>query len=146
MRLLLLIFVAFLVGGAEGPAPATEPTPAVAKPEPGALRLQADPQLVQWIRLRIQKPLREHCAECHADGEREGGFRIERHYDIMSGGEDYPIGIRPWQPDRSPVLQMMEWKLDQDLNMPPKKKVPDQVLADVRKWIEMGAPWPAEDP
>ena len=32
-----------------------------------------------------------------------------------------------------------------DLEMPPDEKLPDEVIADFRRWIELGAPDPRED-
>ena len=36
--------------------------------------------------------------------------------------------------------------LDNELEMPPNKKLPARVIADLQEWIRMGAPWPREEP
>jgi len=108
----------------------------------GGLRLAPDAEIAEWVRTKIQAPMHTHCGECHAGAMADGGFSIDRYERILGGGFDYPIGIRPWRPARSPVLQMMQWKLDDDLRMPPKQQAPAEFIADVERWIAMGAPWP----
>ena len=108
----------------------------------GGLRLAPDAEVAEWVRTRIQAPLRTHCGECHAGTKADGGYSIETYARILGGGFDYPVGIRPWQATRSPVLQMMQWKLDDDLRMPPKEQAPAEFISDFERWVAMGAPWP----
>nr|MBA3686722.1 hypothetical protein [Planctomycetota bacterium] len=110
--------------------------------DPGGLRLVPDRERAEWVRTRIQEPLLRHCGECHANGEADGGYTIDSHRRILSGGHDYSPGIRPWEPERSRVLQMLRWELDEDLNMPPKQQAPAEFIADMERWVALGAPWP----
>ena len=41
-------------------------------------------------------------------------------------------------PARPPAI----WVDDDDLQMPPEKRLPDTVVNDFRKWIQSGAVWP----
>jgi len=109
---------------------------------PGGLRLADDTVTVQWVRERIQAPLRKYCAECHADGKKKGGYRIDTYEQILSGGHDYTPAIRPWNGERSQLLKMIRWEGDEDLFMPPEEKLPAEVIADMERWVVMGAPWP----
>lgn len=120
----------------------TSPALTTAEPDAGGLRLAPDRERAEWVRTRIQAPLLRHCGECHANGEADGGYAIDSHRRILSGGHDYSPAIRPWDPERSRLLQMMRWELDEDLNMPPKERAPAEFIADMERWVAMGAPWP----
>lgn len=131
MRCLMLVLLPCLAAAAESPGP--------------ELVIAANQEVADWVREKIRKPLHEHCGECHAGGKNKGGFRIDTYALLMNGGEDYAVGIRPWQPERSPMLDMIKWQGDEDLNMPPEQQLPAEVIADIARWIAMGAPWPAEE-
>ncbi len=53
--------------------------------------------------------------------------------------------IVPGQPDESLLLRAIRYR-DEDLQMPPKGKLPDAVVADFEAWIRMGAPDPRTGP
>jgi hypothetical protein len=50
---------------------------------------------------------------------------------------------RPASIAESTIYEAMTWAND-DMQMPPKNKLPDDVIANFKKWIEMGAPDPRE--
>ena len=60
------------------------------------------------------------------------------------GGESGPA-IVPGQPDESLLIRAIRYR-DEDLQMPPKGKLPDAVVADFEAWIRMGAPDPRTGP
>lgn len=93
---------------------------------------------------KIRPVLVEHCYSCHsAEAETlEGELLLDNRAGWMSGGVSGQI-IVPGEPEKSLLLHAMKWK-NADLEMPPEKKLPDDVLADFEKWIEMGAPDPRE--
>ncbi|MBT3636600.1 MAG: DUF1549 domain-containing protein, partial [Opitutae bacterium] len=62
----------------------------------------------------------------------------------VQGGENGPV-IVPGKPTESLLLTAIRYK-DNDLRMPPNKKLPKHVLADFEKWIAMGAPDPRDAP
>jgi len=91
---------------------------------------------------KIRPVLVERCYSCHsAEAETlEGELLLDNRAGWMSGGASGQI-IVPGEPEKSLLLHAMKWK-NADLEMPPEKKLPDDVLADFEKWIEMGAPDP----
>ena len=51
----------------------------------------------------------------------------------------------PGKPDESLLLRAIRYR-DEDLQMPPKAKLPDAVVADFEAWVKMGAPDPRTGP
>lgn len=93
---------------------------------------------------RIRPVLVKQCYECHAGAKVEGGLRVDRRSTIRKGGDRGPAVI-PERPDASILLTAIR-HADPDLQMPPKgAKLSAKVIADFRKWIEMGAPDPRAD-
>lgn len=110
----------------------------------GGLRLADDRATADWVRERIQKPLRQHCAECHMDGKRKGGYVMDDYTRLIAGGHNFPAAIKPWDTETSPLLRAVRWEIDDDLNMPPDEQLSAEIIADLTRWVAMGAPWPDE--
>ena len=47
----------------------------------------------------------------------------------------------PGDPDKSLLIKAIR-HTDLDLQMPPKRKLEPQEIADLDAWVRMGAPWP----
>ncbi|MBX3747820.1 MAG: PSD1 domain-containing protein [Verrucomicrobiae bacterium] len=91
---------------------------------------------------RIRPALIEHCFDCHsAEAPRvRGGLRVDSLEGLLRGGETGPA-IVPGDPERSSLWQALTYE-DPDLQMPPKSRLPDEVIEDFRVWLAEGAPWP----
>src|SRR5438270_344866 len=61
---------------------------------------------------------------------------------LRQGGDSGPA-IVPGDPAGSLLIQAIAYE-DEALQMPPKGRLPADVLADFRKWVQMGAPDPRE--
>ncbi len=90
---------------------------------------------------KIRPVLVEHCLECHsADAKKVGGkLLLDSREGLRRGGES-GAAVIPGRPDDSLLIQSLRW--ENDLEMPPKKPLPPNVVADFARWIEMGAPDP----
>ena len=98
-------------------------------------------QNVQFFEAKIRPVLVKHCYDCHAGAKSEGGLRVDLQSAIRRGGDRGPAVV-PHKPEASVLLTAIS-HTDADLQMPTKgPKLPDDVIADFRKWIEMGAPDP----
>lgn len=98
---------------------------------------------VEFFESKIRPVLIKHCYDCHSaeSGAAEAGLRVDSRSAIRQGGER-GAAVVPGRPEASLLLTAIA-HTDSDLKMPPKAdKLPDQVVADIRKWIEMGAPDP----
>ena len=94
---------------------------------------------------RVQPLLIQKCGGCHGDAAEtlKGDFDIRTRDGLLRGGESGEPALVPGDPDGSPLLVSVTWK-DAGLEMPPKEndRLNSQQLADLRSWIEAGAPWP----
>jgi hypothetical protein len=119
----------------------TSALPAQPKPKPAV-----DPAGIRFFESNIRPVLVKHCYECHSSqsGSAEGGLRLDSRDAIRAGGDRGPAVV-PSSPEESLLLTAISHS-DPDLRMPPqKRKLPDSVVADLRKWISMGAPDPRDD-
>ena len=94
---------------------------------------------------RIRPVLVEHCYQCHSAAAKklEGELRLDSHAGWQTGGHSGPA-IVPGDPDNSLLMQALRHQ-DEGLQMPPEKKLPDEVLADFALWIKQGAADPREE-
>lgn len=111
---------------------------------PPAVRAQAtqpDAAAVEFFEKRIRPILVEHCHKCHAAtaSKIKGGLLMDSRADLLKGGDTGPV-IEPGYPDKSRLIEAIRYK-NVDLQMPPKGKLPDAVIADLTAWVKMGAPW-----
>ncbi|MEC7811325.1 MAG: PSD1 and planctomycete cytochrome C domain-containing protein, partial [Verrucomicrobiota bacterium] len=58
---------------------------------------------------------------------------------LLKGGES-GAAINLAKPEESLLLAMISWK-DEDHEMPPKKKLPDEQIALLTQWVQLGAPF-----
>jgi hypothetical protein len=109
---------------------------------------------IEFFESKIRPVLVKDCYECHSEVKKKvkGKYRLDDFKLMFKGGESGKPAIIPGKPDESQLYFSMTYK-DTDtpnhdaLLMPPPKngrpkKLPDSVLQDFRKWIEMGAPVP----
>jgi hypothetical protein len=91
---------------------------------------------------KIRPVLVEHCYKCHSTQakKQQGGLHLDTRDALRKGGDNGPV-IVPGKPAESLLLKAVHYT-DADLKMPPKGKLPDAVIADLEKWIALGAPDP----
>ncbi|MEO8496570.1 MAG: PSD1 and planctomycete cytochrome C domain-containing protein, partial [Planctomycetota bacterium] len=107
---------------------------------------QSNPEAIEFFEKRIRPVLVEHCYECHsaAANELEGGLMLDNRAAVEKGGDTGKVLVAG-QPDASRLLTAMKYQ-DENLQMPPKGKLPDAVLADFEQWIRSGAVDPRDGP
>ena len=111
-----------------------------------ASQVRADDAGVTFFEQKIRPVLVEHCYACHslAAKKERGGLLLDSKAGMRKGGESGPAVV-PGKPRESWVMRAIRHD-SPDLRMPPnKKKLPDAVLADFEKWIELGAADPRTD-
>jgi hypothetical protein len=88
-------------------------------------------QQVAFFEKRIRPVLAEHCYECHSKraDEFKGGLRLDLGETLRRGGASGPA-IVPGQADQSLLIEAVRY---QSLEMPPKGKLPDRLIADLVK-------------
>jgi hypothetical protein len=97
----------------------------------------ADLTGVQFFEQKIRPVLVQHCYTCHSAQAKKlrGGLRLDTRAGLREGGDSGPA-IVPGKPLASLLLKAL-WH--DGLEMPPKGKLPDHVIADFERWIRMGA-------
>ncbi|MCA9159607.1 MAG: DUF1549 domain-containing protein, partial [Planctomycetales bacterium] len=98
---------------------------------------------VAFFEAKVRPILVERCYDCHSaeSGSAEGELLVDSRMAIRQGGERGPAVV-PHHPEASLLLSAVMHSHD-DLKMPPKEApLSAEVIADLRKWIEMGAPDP----
>ena len=106
-----------------------------------------DPVGAQFFESKIRPLLVENCYKCHsADAalkkKLKGGLYLDTREGLLKGGENGPA-IVAGKPEQSRLITAVRWA-DGDLKMPPKKQLPESAVADLEKWIAMGAPDPRD--
>jgi len=89
---------------------------------------------------KIRPVLVQHCYKCHGEKKQESDLRLDLYQEMLRGGATGPAVV-PGNPRESLLLHTIGYE-DEELQMPPDGKLPDQILADFRRWIEMDAPHP----
>lgn len=89
---------------------------------------------------KIRPVLVRECYGCHsqaaeANGKLRGGLRLDSREGVLTGGETGPAVV-PGQLSASLLINALK---HQDWEMPPKGKLPDEVIADFEKWVLSGA-------
>src|SRR5260221_8391015 len=97
----------------------------------------------EFLEKRSRPLLVEHCSECHGEGRAKGGLKLTSGDSLRRGGDSGPV-IFAGKPDESLLIEAVGHR--GDIKMPPKQKLADEQIADLKKWVEIGAPWPADKP
>jgi Protein of unknown function (DUF1553)/Protein of unknown function (DUF1549)/Planctomycete cytochrome C len=98
----------------------------------------------EFFEKRVRPVLAEHCFKCHgADPAKiKGGLRVDSRAALVRGGDSGAVLV-PGDPAKSRLIEAISYK-NVDLQMPPKGRLPEAVLADVTTWVQTGAVWPEE--
>jgi hypothetical protein len=129
-----------------GVVPAKPGAPREKPPGASAAEVGITPEQERFFQARIRPVLVTHCGKCHASTAEKlrGGLRLDSREGLRRGGDSGPA-IVPGRPDESLLLRAIGYR-DEDLQMPPKGKLPDAVVSDFEVWIRMGAPDPRTAP
>jgi mono/diheme cytochrome c family protein len=95
--------------------------------------------------LRDVKPiLARHCVSCHGAERPRGKLRLDTAAAAIKGGRGGPAVVAG-KPEESPLLLAVTGEGDVE-RMPLKRPpLPDDQVATLRRWIEAGAPAPADE-
>lgn len=97
----------------------------------------ADSKKFEFFESRIRPVLVEHCYECHSTGsdELQGNLAVDTAVGLLQGGASGPAVV-PGSPGESLLLEALRYE---SVEMPPKGKLPEQIIKDFEKWIADGA-------
>ena len=105
----------------------------------------SDAAKVEFFDSKVFPVLKENCFKCHGAREKlKGNLRLTNRAGLLEGGES-GAAIHLLKPEKSLMLTMISWK-DEDHEMPPKEKLPDEQIALLTEWVKLGAPFnPAKE-
>lgn len=103
----------------------------------------SDPAGIQFFESKVRPVLLDYCVDCHGADTQESELRVDTPAHLLLGGKSGPLTVSG-QPDRSLLISAIRYQ-DEALQMPPDEKLPANVIADLVKWVEMGAPLPETD-
>jgi Protein of unknown function (DUF1553)/Protein of unknown function (DUF1549)/Planctomycete cytochrome C len=99
-------------------------------------------EALDFFEKEIRPLLVKRCYECHGKGsDIKGGLRLTSRAALLHGG-DTGAAVTPGKPGESLLLEAVRY---QGFEMPPQGKLPEEDVAKLARWIEIGAPWPADD-
>jgi cytochrome c553 len=85
----------------------------------------------------IRPLLIAHCGKCHGPEKHRGGLRLDSRESMLEGG-DSGAAIVPGRPADSLLLSAV--RHDGDLKMPPDRKLRDDQIEALERWVEAGPP------
>ena len=98
---------------------------------------------LEFFEKKIRPVLVSNCYACHSAEAKTsmGGLSVDTREGIREGGQR-GHAVVPLDVESSLIVEAIRY--EGALKMPPTGKLPDEVVRDFAKWIEMGAPDPRE--
>ena len=95
---------------------------------------------IEFFERRVRPLLAQRCFKCHSAETEipQGKLRLDSLTALLQGGSRGPA-IVPGKAAESLLVEAVRW---QSLKMPPAGRLEERAIADLVKWVEMGAPWP----
>ena len=94
----------------------------------------------EFFESAIRPLLVAKCQPCHGGDDRtESGLDLTTREGLLAGGESGPAAV-PGRPGESLLMEAIGYEFEP--RMPPKGRLPDPEIAALRRWIELGLPWP----
>ncbi len=97
---------------------------------------------ITFFETKVRPVLVEHCYSCHSHQAKKhrGGLYLDSKAGLLEGGDSGPA-IVPGKAADSLLIKAMRHTAG-DVKMPPDRKLSADVIADLEKWIALGAPDP----
>jgi mono/diheme cytochrome c family protein len=121
-------------------------TSLVSQPQPA--RAADDAKGKAFFEEKIRPILAQNCVGCHGEEKHKGDLRLDTRENLLKGGKDEDKVVKviePGNPEKSMIIEAVEYK-NEDIQMPPPKKKVAQKLSDdkiaaLKEWVKMGAPY-----
>ncbi len=99
---------------------------------------------LEFFEKKIRPMLAAKCFECHSHRAEKlkGGLLLDSREGFLRGGDSGPAAI-PGKPAGSLFIEAIGYQ-NVDLQMPPKSKLSDREIADLKQWVSLGMPWPKQ--
>ena len=105
-----------------------------------AAREPSEQEQIAFFDSQVHPILETHCYRCHGAEEKlKGNLRLTSRAGLIQGGDQGPA-INLQDLPQSLLLQMISYQ-DDDHQMPPKSKLPQQSIQVLSQWVLSGAPY-----
>ncbi len=100
---------------------------------------------LKFFEQKIRPLLVKECYECHSATAKKlkGGLYLDSKAGIAKGGESGKPLFDSGNPENSLLLKLVRHEIE-DEEMPPKKKLTAEEIANLTTWVKLGAPDPRE--
>jgi hypothetical protein len=114
--------------------------------QPAADAVKPTPEQLAFFEKNIRPVLVRECYGCHSKSAEKirGGLTLDTREGLRKGGDNGPALV-PGDPKKSLLIKAIK-QTEDELKMPPKKKLSDEVIADFEKWVAGGAVDPRDGP
>lgn len=126
-QLILAVVLALLTGSS------------AAQPPPSPAASAEESRKHEYFERSVRPLLVQHCYSCHGKEQAKGGLSLADRKGLLAGGESGAV-VSLERPRESPLIAAVEGR--DGLQMPPNEKLTEADVAVLRRWIELGAPWP----
>src|SRR6516165_8938185 len=93
----------------------------------------ADRAAVEFFEKKIRPVLADNCYQCHGPTKQKSNLRLDSAAAILKGGDRGPAVVAR-RPEMSPLVRAIGYG-DENFQMPPKGKLKDEQIADLRAWV-----------
>lgn len=105
---------------------------------------EATEEQLHFFERNVRPLLLESCTSCHGEEQQEAELRLDSRAAMLEGGDRGPA-IIPGNSAESLLILAVLHDEDEDLEMPPElDQLESNKIAALAKWIDDGAPWPAD--
>lgn len=98
-------------------------------------------ELNRFFEAKVRPLLAERCWNCHGPDEQKGDLRLDSLVGILQGGES-GSSVVPGKSTESLVIEAIRYD---SLEMPPDKKLSEDEIDVLTRWVDLGAYWPDQD-
>ncbi|MFO0818589.1 MAG: PSD1 and planctomycete cytochrome C domain-containing protein [Pirellulales bacterium] len=104
-----------------------------------------DAAAIEFFEKEVRPVLVNRCYECHSHTAKkvQGNLWLDSRAAVLKGGDTGPAAT-PGKPKESLLIDSINY--GETYQMPPKSKMPANEIAALTRWVEMGLPWPKEEP
>ena len=102
-------------------------------------------QGLDFFEKKVRPLLVQHCYQCHGpdSDQGEGRLRLDKRTAILRGGKSGPAVI-PGKPEQSLLIHAVNHDPAVE-SMPPDRRLKNEEVATLIRWVKMKAPWPGAD-
>src|SRR4051794_24674338 len=106
-----------------------------------SLFAQPTPEAAAFFENEVRPILKSNCLPCHDDQKRTSGLSFSSRESILAGG-NRGAAVKPGNLPESLLVRAIEQT--GDVKMPPGRKLQPAEIAIMRRWVELGVPWPRD--